>query len=280
MKIGFVDDFVHKKTKSTEFLVEALSKVYEVKRFWGNGFKKFDKQELKNINDYNPDLILFFQRIPNCFIIQKFKCKNIIFVPMYDQEIYYSSLERTMVDISIKAISLIKDLKILTFSKADYQRYSNYDVLNVKYFPKVKNVKVDLKEVFFWERDNGISINELERLVPNENLRIKHKDLWVSRNKLDGLKYRCGIFVAPRLNEGIGHPFLEAMSEGRCVIAHNSPTHNEYIVNGVTGILYEDFKEVNLDNWKQIGKRSKEYIKNNRENWLEDIKRINEWVKL
>jgi hypothetical protein len=47
------------------------------------------------------------------------------------------------------------------------------------------------------------------------------------------------IFLSPRRTEGIGHPLIEAMARGMCVIAHDKPTANEYIIDGVNGILID-----------------------------------------
>jgi len=47
------------------------------------------------------------------------------------------------------------------------------------------------------------------------------------------------VFFAPRYNEGIGFSFLEALALGLCVVAPNTPTHNEYIVHGQSGLLHD-----------------------------------------
>lgn len=49
---------------------------------------------------------------------------------------------------------------------------------------------------------------------------------------------KSALYFAPRKYEGIGMSFLEAMASGRCVIAPDYPTMNEYIKNGETGYLY------------------------------------------
>ena len=48
---------------------------------------------------------------------------------------------------------------------------------------------------------------------------------------------RCNIFIAPRLYEGIGLTFLEAMANGMVVLSPNSPTMNEYIQNNINGVF-------------------------------------------
>ena len=49
----------------------------------------------------------------------------------------------------------------------------------------------------------------------------------------------CGVVLAPRRKEGIGMAFLEAMAMGKCVVAHDDATMNEYIVDGESGLLVD-----------------------------------------
>jgi glycosyltransferase involved in cell wall biosynthesis len=53
----------------------------------------------------------------------------------------------------------------------------------------------------------------------------------------------CDVYIAPRSCEGIGMAFLEAMSRGLCVVAFDAPTMNEYIIDGVNGLLYRDIRK-------------------------------------
>ena len=50
---------------------------------------------------------------------------------------------------------------------------------------------------------------------------------------------RANVYFAPRLEEGIGQTFLEAIRWGRCVVAADNRTINEYIIHGVNGLLYD-----------------------------------------
>ena len=47
----------------------------------------------------------------------------------------------------------------------------------------------------------------------------------------------ANVFLAPRVVEGVGLTFLEAMARGAAVIAYDAPTMNEYICDGENGIL-------------------------------------------
>lgn len=48
---------------------------------------------------------------------------------------------------------------------------------------------------------------------------------------------KANVYFAPRRTEGIGLAFLEAMACGFCVVAFDEPTHNEYMCDGLTGVL-------------------------------------------
>ena len=48
-----------------------------------------------------------------------------------------------------------------------------------------------------------------------------------------------GVFIAPRWKEGIGLPFLENLAMGKCVIAHDDATMNEYIESGRNGVFMD-----------------------------------------
>jgi glycosyltransferase involved in cell wall biosynthesis len=279
MKIAFVDDLVHKKTGSTEFLVGILKKENKVKRFWGNGFKRFDNNGLKEINEWQPDLILFFQRIPNFFILKKFKCKKIVFVPMHDQEIYYSIVERKMIDISLFSTRLFFDLRLLCFSIKDFKYYKGYNRLDVKYYPEIKEQCVQNDKVYFWERENGFKEKDVRKLIGNKKLVVKKDNEWLSKKELESLISSCGIAIASRNSEGIGHGFLELMARGVCVIAFNEATHNEYIEHGKNGLLFKEFKKLDLSNWKQLGNNARNMIGKKQNRWKNNKRRVLEWLR-
>jgi len=280
MKIAFVDDLCHKKTGSTIFLEDILKKQFEVKRFWGNGFKKFDPQELNHINSFKPDIVLFFQRIPNIFVLNKLVCRNILFVPMHDQEIYYSFVERNLINFSLLLTKFLFRFKVLCFSRADYNVYSKWtEALSVQYYPKPKPKCNHYNKVFFWERENGIGLNKAKELVCGLDLIVKTKNVWLSKKEADALYKDCGIAIAPRLSEGIGHGFLELMANGICVIANDEATHNEYIENGYNGILYSgDNPKINLSDWKYLARNAKKSIENGFEDWKNDKEKIINWI--
>src|SRR5262249_28308604 len=77
------------------------------------------------------------------------------------------------------------------------------------------------------------------------------------------------IYFAPRLREGIGFGFLKAMSMGLCVVAPNTVTHNEYIAQAFTGVLYRPDKpeRVDLRRYEEIGRRARDSMERGHRRW-------------
>lgn len=59
-----------------------------------------------------------------------------------------------------------------------------------------------------------------------------------TRNKHLELIKESNLYIAPRLAEGIGMTFLEAMARGCAVLAYDAPTMNEYIHHKHNGYLF------------------------------------------
>ena len=75
--------------------------------------------------------------------------------------------------------------------------------------------------------------------------------------------------------------FLEAMAMGRCVIAPDNPTMNEYIEHGKTGYLYNlsDIKMLRLKNIRQIQKNAIDYMIEGQKQWNEQKYKIFDWIE-
>lgn len=80
---------------------------------------------------------------------------------------------------------------------------------------------------------------------------------------------RCHYYLAPRLYEGIGMSFLEAMGCGLCVLSPNRATMNEYIVDGENGILFESYEELSRKqfDFEHIGQQARRSYLRVQEKW-------------
>ena len=87
------------------------------------------------------------------------------------------------------------------------------------------------------------------------------------------------LFIAPRYAEGIGMSFLEAMHLNCCVVAHDMSTHNEYINNGVNGILvnfHDQSMKINLatEDIRMMALKAQQDSSNWRDLWTNHYKHI------
>jgi hypothetical protein len=163
--------------------------------------------------------------------------------------------------------------------------------------------------LFFWERVNVLQFSHIQKLIDlnvfdkvyfmqrndghrkcphHSTLNLPSNvvviDEWLSKEKYDKIMNKCNIAVAPRLNEGIGHGFLDFLKRGMCVLANNDFTHCEYIENDVSGILFDvnvikkiDFKSID---WRKLGREARESVGIGFDAWQVDKEKLLQWVEL
>lgn len=273
-KIALICYTHHKRSKAFDYLNDILSERFVVVRVWDDSWQGGNPVDLDEINEGDFDCIVFTQVFPKYQYLKKIKCRNVTWIPMYDSEVNSRPS---------KYLSLIYNrVKVFSFSRTLYERLLSYgsDIEYGKFFLKPisqpKKANGSLK-VFYWPRTELINWDLVKKLLggsfkgkviiqnapdPKNSFRLpstedyKKYNIEVIDRWLDfeeGLKVRssCDIFVAPRLYEGIGLTFLEAMASGVAVLSPNNSTMNEYIVNGINGYLYDvnnpqevDFTEI------------------------------------
>lgn len=218
-----------------------------------------EQQEISQLNKSVP--IIFAQLPPPKEILEK-QDYQIIWIPMWDHAKMYSDDWWN---------SLPKNMKIIAFSDAIWlkAKKAGLKTIRLKYF---KNPEVFEKcnwnngrIALYWNRTGMISpkliikiteILELKQLlflscidprIPTEAhfelpKRIRKTDvitfdkLMAQSQYLQLLSY-ANIFVSPRVSEGVGMTFLEAMATGCAVLAYDAPSMNEYISSGLNGFL-------------------------------------------
>ncbi len=272
-KLAFIDHSFHKKTKSANFLRELFDESFKVDNYWDdswNGGLEFDITICKNY-----DYIFYFQILSKIEDLQKIEAK-IIWAPMYDGQrldyLYWKFLSTT-------------DILVLSFSKKIKEQCDKFGIKNL-YIKKYINpnkyndkIKYEGNHIFFWYR-GGIKFNFIKNILNPEEIDsfvylsnpdptyekeiiektdIQKYKLEIIESKfipqIEYLKYlyNSNIFIAPRMQEGIGMSFLEALSIGHSIIAYNDSTMNEYIVNDLNGYLFDDNTvQINLKNNKII----------------------------
>lgn len=291
-KVAYIDHSFHKKTKATQFLIELLSKEYNIETIWDDSWKGGNRVSVEYLNREKFHTIFFFQILPPLSYLKKMECKHIVWFPMYDQEEnrHYSSY--------IPYLSL--NMKIFSFSKTLYRQLkkAGLDCYYYKYHLKPVapiSLSSESKRVFFWTRTSAITWsiakkildkNDIEKMIvkmtpdpgykialpPEEDIdryNIQIVEHWLDKEEYDKLLSSCNIFIAPRRAEGIGMSFIEALSRGMCVIAPDNSTMNEYIIHGKNGLLYDLKKpeELDLSNLAEMRENAIKIAKEDYELW-------------
>ncbi|MBN7774044.1 glycosyltransferase family 4 protein [Clostridium aminobutyricum] len=266
MKIAYFDHSYHKQTLSTKFLIDMLvEKDFEVEYIWDDFWRGGEKIRLA---DYlgKFDVYIFFQLLPEFDENTDLTCFNLVYIPMLDSYDSENLLYRHSNEWEI-----LKNFKVLNFSKSLHVAMSSIGIISkyVKYFPNPEKYfasnKVN-KSAFFWQRNSSMvnwdmvkdllgkldleSIHihmandpgtMLEEIAPQdiEKYHIEFTNWFETKNEYIEKVQSKTLYIAPRISEGIGMSFLEAMAMGKCVIAPNLGTMNEYIIDGVNGYLYD-----------------------------------------
>lgn len=101
-------------------------------------------------------------------------------------------------------------------------------------FCEANKIKKDIKLIF----KTQLSLKKYPPLVQkliakNKNIQVIEKDL--TTKELVKLYHQCDVAILPSKWEGIGLPYLEALSCGLPVIGINAPPMNEWIKNNYNG---------------------------------------------
>ena len=296
-KLAYIDPSYHEKTKSSAFLLEYLRQFLDVEVILDDRWRGLPLPDLSFI-DESYRAVMFFQTQPNGALLKQIRNDNILFVPMYDSD--WSQ--------GYKFWRTLRRIKILNFSRTldDRLRKWGLQTMYVQYFPEpAEFLPGQQDEVFFWQRVAALNINVLAELFQIEDVKIhihkavdpyeafvepspqdeerfgiSYSDWFETRDGLWDVMREKGIYIAPRVREGIGMSFLEAMAMGKAVVAVGQPTMNEYIEHGRTGYLFELDRPEKLDlaNVADVQRNAYEYIARGYALWQEEKKKIMEWV--
>lgn len=285
-KVAYIGHSYHAKTKSTVFFINLLMQSYDVELILEESWCGKPQANLSYLDD-SYHAVIFFQSI-SPKLISMVKCKNIIFIPMYDES---GSGEA---DYWVQ----YKDLKIINFSKTLHYKLlqMQFNTINIQYYPEPQEyIKNNNISVFFWQRTNSITWDTVKRLLgknkvdsvhihravdpfqelvkPTEEdeiqYNITYSDWFETREQYLSMVKNKMIYIAPRYMEGIGFSFLEAMSFGKVIIAADQPTMNEYIKHNYNGYLYNlsQVTPINMHNIHLKQENSYQTIVEGRKAW-------------
>ena len=313
MRIAYCDHSYHQKTMSTLFLPTLLaSRGHTVEYFWDSDWEGGSSVRFSQLEAY--DAIVIFQAIPKGLpeCLAKHHA-NVTFIPMLDQ---FGIAKGPLFDLKelwrpfhgSKVLSFSTAVHAIATSNGIASMHCQYMPPNAgKSFHVDQHRSRENLHVFFWiRRPSEISIEMVGKLLgehqadlvlhvhlsadPGEvetsekdvrsafpdckSLTISH---WFeSKEEIMRVIRDCDIYIAPRLEEGIGQSFLEALSAGLCVVAPNNGTMNEYLVDGVNGMLYDPAvpKPLKLSDIARIRENANRTAEQLLINWESDQKRL------
>lgn len=274
MKLLFIDHECHKKTRSAEFFLSVLRKAFDVVEHYYSQYYRTGAQKVAK--DCDVAVIWEFPISRWRFF---FPGKRNVFVPMYDNE--WSSYWQWK-RIAWSGMGVISFCDKVT---EHARRCGVTNILDVRYFPDPDSLpkeKGDPKRVFLWERGE-VTQSVAEKLFPPSDgyiFDVKRADEFLERDAYLARIAKCGIVIAPRRKEGIGMAFLEAMAMGKCVVANNDATMNEYIENGENGVLFSCgiLKPVADDIIARVRTNVAGLAAKLRERWLRGSRTVNDFV--
>ena len=289
----------HYKTRSNRFLVELLSPYFEITEFGYDPYSDTDAAYAE-LPSGHFDVVLCFQILPPRDVLERYiSFTSGVFFPMFDAG--PAAEDHRWVE--------YKDFLIVNFSRTMHERCL-YDGLNsryIQYFPQPGEVTDEgrVDSLFFWHRVEYIGMHTVHRLFEGTGVRHIHlhdaldpgqkdatsHEVWdvdITRTSwfddkaaLLAAMQESALYMAPRPTEGIGMSFLEAMALGRCVVAPDLPTMNEYIRHGENGILYDigSPSPLELGDIRAMQKAARQSIVEGRERWDHEKQDICRWIE-
>lgn len=300
-KLLYVDHSFHNKTKSAQFLRDILQMKYDVEICDYDPYGTNPESVFESFKGREFDVLVLFQIMPN---LDKLKSnvlfKHAAFFPMFDAS----------GDLSDEVWESYRGFNIINFSSTLHKRLLELGMSSfyVQYFPKpFKEFHYgNPRFIYFWQRVTSLNLRLVEKILchipiskihlhkaldPGHVLKkpsaqfsgkIEMSEWYETREDMLADIEQCGLYVAPRPYEGIGMSFLEAMAMGRCVIAPDHPTMNEYIVHGKTGLLYDLYNPHPVAvpcPIREIQQNAYEYICQGYACWEAEKYRILEWLE-
>lgn len=291
----------HRKTKSSEFILDLLGERYSVLRCDVDPTGEDPYSLLKAMDGRSFDVVLCFQVMPPRELLDRYiTYSHGVLVPMYDGCPKVAKTEKWYP---------YRDFQIICFCcvLAENLIKSGFSAKAIQYYPvpAVRPIWGNATSVFFWYRRKRININLVDKICgrlgvdhihlhnapdpgqprfdPPENSAIRYTEsVWFeTRDELLRVIEESALYIAPRPLEGIGMSFLEAMAMGKCIIAPNSPTMNEYIIHGYNGLLYDMDDPQPLPSFeiRRIQENAYQSIMEGHRQWIEKRTSILDWIE-
>ncbi|CAH1552848.1 glycosyltransferase [Vibrio rotiferianus] len=306
----FIGHGFHLKTKSSRFFIQYLEELFDLNFHWEYPHKETPNEPQDYLGEF--DFVFFWQIMPNKKLLERFNCSNIVCVPMYDGVGVY--VDGT---VHIHNFEPYRHFKFLSFSKSLHNTFkeNGFESLYLQFSPEVDVTGIEKAlssnrkpKVFFNYRKSEISFDMIKQLIHPDDIDALHihvtpdprqefdrpsdedifkynitfSEWFENKEELVKLIDEHDVFIAPRLYEGIGMAFLGAMAQGKCVVAPDLPTMNEYIEHQETGLLYDPqrLQRLDLTNWSEIGVNGKNKLKMVRYRYETALRYVYPFVKM
>ncbi len=273
-RLLFIDHVMHQATQSARFFVDVLRGAFDVVE---KGYERYYRVEADEaMREADVAVVWEFPIGRRRFY---YAGKVNVFVPMYDNEWGSVWQWKRIAASQMGVISFCEKVS------AHARRCGVRNLLEVKYFPNPRELpqrEGERKKVFLWER-GGVSKEDARKMFPEEEgyqLVVKRADEFLPRGEYLEKLAECGIVIAPRRKEGIGMAFLEAMAMGKCVVAHNDATMNEYIVDGENGLLidFDQVERIGFERVEAVRRKSAAFNEKYYARWCADKEKIAPFV--
>lgn len=304
-RIAYIDHSFHQKTVSNKFVPDALQAAgHEVDLFWDEGWCGGAGVAWSAVEHH--DVVVMFQSFCDTQGRPFGQLhKNVVYIPMLDQFSIWIGQRPAMTPFW----ELFQGAKVLNFSSALHAMTlaagldSHYARFYPEPLPQPPPTSTGLHGFFWVRRNDDISWPLIKQLlgatrfdsfhlhlVPDpgtppaslpteEDIRqfnITTSTWFDDKAAFEAVLAKANVFFAPRLGEGIGQSFLEAMNRGQCVVAANQGTMNEYILHGLNGLLYNHLKPAPLDfrHAHQLGAAGRASLVEGRQTWLSALPEV------
>lgn len=295
-KLLYIGHSFHRQTGSSSFFLDLLREHFAVTVIWDDSWTA-DGTPLtaERLNGHAADLVLFWQTLPRRAVLRRLHCRRLFWAPMRDGISLVPRPWRRIKPSGLRLINFCRETH-------DYCCAAGLESLPVQYWPQPGPPRVIADEplrLFFWMRRGMpgwptlkalLGTTRPERIVlriaadPGETLvlpsiteraeyRIEQVPDWLEKADYLRLLGSCNAFMAPRLLEGIGLSFLDAMALGQAVIAPDRATMNEYIRHGENGWLYdpEALQPLDFSNLRALREQALRDVSAGHARWLASL---------
>lgn len=293
MKVAFIGHPAHQSTKSSKFFLEILSN-HDVTTF----FPTADTyQSCLDIDKNSYDRVVCWQYD---FFAPFFLAKGLptVVIPMFDgsggkpDKYWLSMAGAQFINFSwhfhLRILNLgLPSIYAKYFCNPAHYKVADFSHGELRAFlwqrnPKMVNWQTVLAGTasqlssFHLHNAPDTADNAFPGPLPGvaDAYKITESRWFDDKSELDRVVDSCNIYYAPRTAEGIGMGMIEAMARGMCVIAHDLPTHNEYVANRVNGILFranDPNWTVDLSEASIYGPLARKTVEIGYQNWLERV---------